>query len=103
MISGQYTVKNDTTIDIGRIVKSLSGRDAGGYFAVLSPPDKDGYVLISDGKLRKIAKPKRKKLRHLAVTGIALEDLAAKLQKKPPPTDRELHKAIKQAVTKLSY
>ena len=45
------------------IVISIAGRDQGGLFYVLSA--ENGYVLIADGKGRKIESPKRKKLKHV--------------------------------------
>jgi LSU ribosomal protein L14E len=46
-------------IQIGQIVKSISGRDQNRYFIIVSIVD-DKNVLISDGKLRKIQNPKLK-------------------------------------------
>lgn len=47
---------------------SLAGHDKGGVFAVVSCSC-DGFVLIADGRRRKIEKPKKKKLRHLKIIG----------------------------------
>lgn len=52
-------------LDIGQIVKSKSGRDQGRFFVVIAKVDQD-HVLIVDGSLRKIDKPKKKKIKHLA-------------------------------------
>ena len=51
-------------ISIGQVVKNTSGRDAGRLFFVVKIID-DKYVLISDGKKRKLEKPKLKKVKHL--------------------------------------
>lgn len=51
----------------GQIVKSISGRDKGRYFIVIKICT-DDMVLISDGNLRKIQKPKLKKIKHLELT-----------------------------------
>lgn len=48
----------------GDVVLSLAGRDKGRKLAVVDALDKD-YVLVVDGDLRKIEKPKRKKIIHL--------------------------------------
>ena len=45
------------------IIISLAGRDAGQLFYVLDVQDE--YVLIVDGKGRKLENPKRKKLKHV--------------------------------------
>lgn len=50
----------------GQIVRSAAGRDAGRFFMVVSL--EGAYVFIADGSLRRLEKPKKKKLRHLART-----------------------------------
>jgi len=45
------------------IVISLAGRDKGKLFYVMDT--EDNYVLIADGKGRKLENPKRKKLKHV--------------------------------------
>ncbi|MCY6483475.1 KOW domain-containing RNA-binding protein [Clostridium aestuarii] len=52
---------------IGRVVYSKAGRDSKKSFVILEVIDKD-YVYIVDGNLRKIEKPKRKKIKHLQIT-----------------------------------
>ena len=51
-------------ICIGQVVRNTSGRDTGRLFFVVIVVD-DEYVLISDGKKRKLEKPKLKKVKHL--------------------------------------
>lgn len=50
---------------LGQLVVSLAGRDKGCICAVVGEPDEEGFVLIADGKVRKVEKPKKKKLKHL--------------------------------------
>lgn len=57
-------------IQPGTIVKAKAGRDSGRFFAVLSV--EDGYAYIADGKTRRIERPKKKKLIHLAATAVQL-------------------------------
>ena len=45
------------------IVRSAAGRDKGKLFAVLAVEGK--YLLLADGKSRKVESPKRKKRRHV--------------------------------------
>jgi len=53
-------------LEIGQVVFALAGRDKGRYFVVLRC---DGaYALLSDGKTRRLEKPKRKKMIHLRPT-----------------------------------
>ncbi len=60
----------------GQIVISKAGRDINRKFVILKIID-ENYVLISDGRLRKIDKPKLKKNKHLQKTNsfIDLEEL----------------------------
>lgn len=53
-------------IEVGQVVKSKAGRDIGEIFLVYEVLD-DNYVLIVDGKTRKLNKPKKKKIKHLMV------------------------------------
>ena len=59
---------------LGKVVHSKSGRDKGKYFIVIGIIDAE-YVYISDGDLRKIEKPKKKKIKHLVFTNLMAEDI----------------------------
>jgi len=56
-----------TTTDIspGQLVRSKAGRDKDRLFIIIGITD-DQYVTIVDGDLRRVEKPKRKKIRHLS-------------------------------------
>ncbi|MDO4543601.1 MAG: KOW domain-containing RNA-binding protein [Clostridia bacterium] len=56
-------------IAVGDVVISKAGRDAKRLFVVTEVVDAE-YVLLCDGDLRKLDKPKRKKIKHLKRTGI---------------------------------
>ena len=45
------------------IIISLAGRDKGKFFYVIDVDEE--YVLLADGKGRKLENPKRKKLKHV--------------------------------------
>ena len=45
------------------IIESLAGRDKGKFFYVIDT--EENFVLIADGKGRKLENPKRKKLKHV--------------------------------------
>jgi len=47
------------------VVLSKVGRDKGRLFFVFDIVDKN-YALIADGKIRRVDKPKKKKLKHLS-------------------------------------
>ncbi len=66
---------------IGRFAESTSGRDKGRVFLIIDTPE-ENFVMLSDGKLRKLEKPKRKKLKHiklLAYTPIEIPETNKKL------------------------
>ena len=50
----------------GSVVRAEAGRDGGGFFAVVGTDEK--YCFIADGRSRKLASPKRKNLKHIALT-----------------------------------
>lgn len=67
-------------IEPGQLVISKAGRDKGKKFVVIKIIDQD-HVLISDGDLRKVEKPKKKKLKHIKATRIIDDTLKGKLNK----------------------
>ena len=50
----------------GSVVRAEAGRDGGGFFAVVGTDEK--YCFIADGRSRKLDKPKRKNIKHIAPT-----------------------------------
>lgn len=64
----------------GSVVRSTAGRDRHRIFMVTGACD-DGSlcVMIADGALHKLSKPKKKNLRHLAVLAAADEEKTSNL------------------------
>jgi len=61
----------------GAIVISKSGRDKGRPFVIIRM---DGaFVYLADGKLRKLDKPKKKKIMHVQITESISAETAEKL------------------------
>ena len=85
--------------DIGRICISRAGRDKGRSFAIVADGG-DGYAMIADGTMRKLAKPKRKKLKHLHMTGRCLEQIGDKLRAGQKVFDAEIWSALNNAESK---
>ena len=56
-------------LSIGQVVKNISGRDSGRLFFIIKIVNEKS-VYISDGKKRKLEKPKLKKVKHLQKYGI---------------------------------
>lgn len=72
-------------IQIGSVVVSKAGHDTGEFFAVMKFDEKN--VFISDGKQRKVEKPKKKNLKHVSVTRTTLDIEQLR-------TNRQLKKAL---------
>lgn len=90
----------DKQISIGTVVLSASGRDKGRYFIVCKIADKD-YIYIADGVIRKLNKPKKKKIKHITVTYDKLENIANKLEEGKKVFDSELKGALRVYNEKL--
>ena len=69
------------SFEIGRVVESRQGRDAGRCFVILHVVD-DQFVMMADGLTRKLAHPKKKKVKHLHLKPILVEVDGAKLPNK---------------------
>lgn len=66
-------------LEIGCVVKSAQGKDKGRYFCVVEL--KDGYCFLRDGKIHKLEKPKRKKIKHVQVSPYRLQSEALQVNK----------------------
>ncbi|MFW5647741.1 MAG: RNA-binding protein [Candidatus Alkaliphilus sp. MAG34] len=65
-----------TDLDIGQIVKSKAGRDKGRVFVVFGKIDAK-HVLVVDGSLRRVDRPKKKQIKHLAKTNLVSNEIRA--------------------------
>ncbi len=83
------------TISIGEIVFSRAGRDEGRYYLVSEIVD-DNYVKIVDGDVRRLAKAKLKKIKHLKPTGEVIENIAAKFVNGTRVYDAEIFSALRR-------
>ncbi len=81
---------------LGQIVSSKAGRDKDRVFAVVAILD-DSYVMIADGDLRKIEKPKKKKVRHLQKYNTVNEELRNKLETGQKIENIELQKDLEKS------
>lgn len=77
----------------GQVVFSRAGRDAGRMFIITEAIDTN-YVLIADGDLRKIEKPKKKKIKHLEAAGVIIEHIADKLVRGLKVSNSEIRRAL---------
>lgn len=81
---------------LGQIVSSKAGRDKDRVFAVVAILD-DRHVLIADGDLRKIEKPKKKKVRHLQKYNTVNDELRIKLETGLKIENIELQKNLEKS------
>lgn len=57
-------MKKISNIQIGQYVRSKAGRDKNHVFIVIDVLDHE-YVLLTDGDVRRLERPKKKKIKHL--------------------------------------
>lgn len=79
-------------MEVSDIVESLNGRDSGKLFFVVGIEDE--YVLIADGKGRRLEKPKRKKQKHTRLVARGHGRTAQKLQDAEKVQNSELRRAL---------
>lgn len=87
-----YVPETDSDLT-GRVAVSNNGRFAGRMFVILGASG-DGFVLVADGKHRRIALPKRKSLKHLTL--LDGDETAAELIRSGNVTDGLIRKMINQ-------
>ncbi len=79
------------------LARSKAGKDKGTLYLVLERTE--GTVLLTDGKRRKICRPKRKNRRHVEfLPGSANEALSGKLRE--PRIDADIRRAL--AIVRVS-
>lgn len=74
---------------LGRVVLSKAGKDSGSFYVVVS--EENDFAWIADGRLRKVEKPKKKRIKHLAPTKTVLE-----------PKDYEANASLRAALAKFN-
>ena len=79
-------------IALSDIVVSLAGRDKGKLFLVAGT-EKD-FLLIADGKGRKLEKPKRKKRKHLRLMSKSDSPAAEKIRNGGKVINSEIRRAL---------
>ena len=77
----------------GQLVRSTAGRDLDQVYLVVgfTPP---ALALLADGRSRKVARPKKKNVRHISVLRSIDEVVAAKLAGGMTVTDEEIRRAV---------
>lgn len=77
---------------VGQIVYSKCGRDKSKPFMVLDI--QDGYLYLVDGELRKLEKPKKKKIKHVQPTNFVDQNIKSIILEKRYLLDNDIKKTI---------
>lgn len=85
----------EKSVEVGSVVFSRAGRDKGIFFLVVEVVD-DVYVRLADGDVRRLEKPKLKKIKHLKNTGDVLANIAEKLRQGVKVYDAEIFSALRR-------
>lgn len=80
-------------LNVGQLVEAMCGRDQGKLFFIVKVVDEE-YVLIVDGKSRKLNRPKLKKIKHLNVSNFVNEKVKNKLSNGEEITDSYIRTEI---------
>lgn len=86
----------DIKMSVGQIVYSKAGRDSGRIFIIIAVSDEKDYVFLADGKLRRVEKAKKKKVKHIEKTDYIDAVIKDKLCNGLKVNNAEVRKAIKR-------
>ena len=79
---------------VGQLVTSRAGRDAGQQFLVI------GYmgrrVLVADGRARSVQRPKQKNLRHVSLHEVWAKDVRVKLLANVSVSNADIRDALEE-------
>lgn len=78
---------------VGQVVRSTAGRDKGQYMVVVAVVD-ENFILVCNGKLRKVNNPKKKRIKHLAKTNHVSKEIHEKLLNGNKITNAEIRKIL---------
>ena len=76
----------------GRVVISTQGHDKGRWYAIVSVLD-ERNVLLCDGDARKLAKPKKKQVKHLTALPLSIQ-VEGRGASGGPLADSDIRKAL---------
>ena len=79
-------------MDIANLVQATAGREQGKYFFILETEGE--YLLLADGKSRRLEKPKRKKRKHIEQIPRTESRIAEKIRNGEKVLNSELRKEL---------
>jgi len=79
---------------LGQLVTSRAGRDAGQQFIVIGHVGR--RVLVADGRARSVKRPKQKNLRHLDLHQVWADNIRQKLVDNASVTDADIREALER-------
>ena len=79
---------------IGKVVLSKAGRDKNHLYIVVRQIDND-YVLVADGNIRTINKPKKKNVKHIEVEHDINEEIKLSILNDDKSTDLKIKRLLK--------
>ena len=80
-------------IEKGMLARSKAGHDKDTYYVVWDADD--GYVWLTDGRLKLIEKPKKKRKKHIQIVHAIPETLQEKLLLQKEIRNEDIKRAIK--------
>jgi len=86
-------------MEIAQVVISKQGRDKAMPFIVYAI--EDNFLYLVDGDLRKLTKPKKKKIMHVQPTNYVDNGLKEMIINKSYLLDSDIKKAIKRFINKV--
>ena len=75
-----------------QIVRSRRGRDQGCLFCVLDASEE--FLLLADGKKRRVSAPKRKNVKHVEYVGTMDHPTIEQVKEGQPVRDRQLRQLL---------
>ena len=79
---------------VGQLVTSKAGRDAGPQFLVIEYVGR--RVLVADGKARVVQRPKQKNPKHLSLHDVWAKDIRAKLLANVSVSNTDIRDALEK-------
>jgi len=83
----------------GCFARSLAGHDKTEIYIIVG--EEPGYVYLSDGKLKKVENPKKKKLKHIQPVKRADALIAEKLETQKELHNEDIKRAIKEYISNM--